>query len=157
MCNRVGDNIKVLLLVLALVVGGRCYATTNPLIGSWKWDNHKTLQHFKMPARGSNQLMESAKKAKRFVMGTASKLRSNMVLIYRDEKCAEVIYDNSGHELSRKWVPYRVVKITKEYVVIDQFENGGVVKIYLDGDDSSYVPVRVGEFVYRDYFTRIGK
>jgi hypothetical protein len=145
------------LLALALIVGDRCYAATNPLIGSWKWDNEKTLRRFNMPSKGSNQLMESAAKAKRFVMGTVSKLRSKMVLIYRDRECAEVIYDNSGHELSRKWFAYRVLEISRRYVIIDQPGIGGIIKIYLDGDDSSYVLVRVGEFKYRDYFTRITK
>jgi hypothetical protein len=151
----VGCNLRLLLSVVALVIASHCYAAANPLIGSWKWDNEKTLQQFKIPSKGSHQLMESAAKAKRFVIATRTRLRSHMVLIYRDEECAEVIYDKSGHELSRKWSPYRVVTIAKDYVVID--ENGGIAKIYLDDDNSFHVLVRIGDFVYKDYFTRISK
>ena len=142
-----------LLLVLSI---GSCGAVTNPLVGSWRWDNAKTLDNFKATAdRAPESQAASVDKARRFVEAVATRLRSNMVLIYTDHDCTEVITDDAGREFSRETMRYKLLEVHDNYVLVDQFENGGVVKIFRENDLTLYVEVKVGDFVYRDYFTRI--
>jgi hypothetical protein len=56
--------------------------------------------------------------------------------------------------LSKESFPYRIVEAGKDYVIVDQMKNGGVSKFFLAGN-GFYVEVKVGEFTYRDYFTRM--
>ena len=56
--------------------------------------------------------------------------------------------------LSKASFPYKIVEVGKDYVIVDQMKNGGVGKLFLAGN-SFYVEVKVGEFTYRDYFTRM--
>jgi len=128
---------------------------TNPLVGSWRWDNARTLNNLKPTADVAPELQASADKARRFVEAVATRLHSNMVLTYTDHDCTEVITDNAGHELSRAVIPYKVLAIHDDYVLVDQLEKGGVAKIFRENDSSLYVEVKAGNFVYRDYFTRI--
>jgi hypothetical protein len=146
--------ISLLIGVLTAFVFNPSIAGDNPLIGSWRWDNVKTLQNLKIPTEGSDELMKSAHKAKTFVQSVAKNLRSNMVLTYRDNECDQITFDNEGRELSRHTMAYRLVEVRKDVVIVDQLDNGGVVKLFRDGDKSFYVEVKVGEFAYRDYFTR---
>jgi hypothetical protein len=148
--------ILTFVLVVSLMSFGFCGSVVgdNPLIGSWKWDNDKTLQSFKLPTEGSEELMRSARKAKSFAESVKKKLHSNMVLTYRQNECDQVIYDDNGHELSRETIPYRLVEVRKDMVIVDQPKNGGVGKLFRDGENSFYVIVKVDEFSYRDYFTR---
>jgi hypothetical protein len=132
------------------------YADENPLVGgSWRWDNNKTLANFQLPTEGSDELKGSANKAKRFVEGTVAKLHSNMVLTYRENQCEQVIFADGGRVLSRETWPYRLIRVEKTFVIIDEKKkDGGIVKLFRDGDDSLYVLVQVGSYQYRDYFTR---
>lgn len=119
-----------LALVLGLSVLGSLLAlpacaAANPLIGSWKWDNNKTLQELKMPTEGSDQLKSDAARAKRFVEGEIRNLNSNMTLTYTDKEYVEVIVDGHGAVLSKTSSPYKVVEIGKGYVIIDQMKNWG--------------------------------
>jgi hypothetical protein len=145
-------------LLLVAISAGLTFTVScggeNPLIGSWRWDNAKTLANFRLPTEGSDELKQSADKAKRLVEGIAAKAHSNMVLTYRDSECEEVIFTQTGQVLSRETIPYRLVKVEKTVVIIDQKENGGIVKLFRDGNDSLYVEVQVGSYTYRDYFTR---
>lgn len=142
-----------LLVVLSI---GSCRAVTNPLVGSWRWDNAKTLDNFKAAADGAPASQAaSVDKARRFVEAVATRLRSNMLLIYTDHDCTEVVTDEVGREVSREITPYKVLEIHDNYVLVDQLDKGGVVKIFRENDSSLYVEVKVGTFVYRDYFTRI--
>ena len=149
-------NVTLVVVTIAALNCGACLASDNPLLGTWKWDNQRTLHEFQMPTTGNAELIRSATKAKRFVNATVLRLRSNMTLMYLDKECIEVIHDALGRELSRKALPYRIIKLEKDYLLVDQYNNGGVGKIFRENDDSFYVEVKVGTFVYRDYFTRIG-
>jgi hypothetical protein len=64
---------RLVWILAFLVVGGLLalpsHAADNPLIGTWKWDNDKTLQEFRVPTDGSEQLKSDAARAKRFVEG----------------------------------------------------------------------------------------
>jgi hypothetical protein len=143
-------------LLLMIFAGNTSNAAENPLIGSWKWDNEKTLKNLPEPKGESSDLKaSSAAKARKFVESVAAELRSNMVLVYTDRECDQITYDSNGHELSRKTLPYRIVRIAPEFVIVDQEKNGGVTKIYRQGRDSLYVEVQVGNYIYRDYFTRV--
>ena len=77
-----------------------------------------------------------------------------MTLTYTDQGCLEIIDDNKGNVLSRESSPYKIVEIGKDYVILDQARNGGVGKLFLKGN-SFYVEVKVGEYSYNDYFTRL--
>jgi hypothetical protein len=143
-------------LLLATLSIGSCRSATNPLVGSWRWDNAKTLENFKATAAAAPESQASSiEKARRFVESVATRLRSNMVLTYTDHDCAEVITDDTGREISREITPYKVLEIKNDHVLIDQSTKGGVVKLFREGDSSLSVEVKVGNFVYRDYFTRI--
>jgi hypothetical protein len=145
--------LAALLLVLSM---GSCRATTNPSVGSWRWDNAKTLDNFKTTADSAPASQAaSVANARRFVEAVAARLRSNMVLIYTDHDCTGVITDDGGRELSREIMPYKILEIHDNYVLVDQLDKGGVVKIFRESDSSLYLEVKVGSFVYRDYFTRI--
>lgn len=103
-------------LLLATLSIGSCRSVTNPLVGSWRWDNAKTLNNLKPTADVAPEFQASADKARRFVEVVATRLHSNMVLTYTDHDYTEVITDDTGHELSRKTVPYKVLGINADYV-----------------------------------------
>jgi hypothetical protein len=72
--RQMGSDLSRLVWILAFSsVGGllslSSLAADNPLIGTWKWDNDKTLQEFRVPTDGSEQLKSDAARAKRFVEG----------------------------------------------------------------------------------------
>ena len=139
------------LILLAFTCTG-CLAAKNPLIGTWKWDNAKTLQEFQSPTEGSAELKVSAAKAKAFVEAVAKKLNSNITLTYTDSQCTEIILDSKGHELSKQSFPYKIVELGESNIVID--EPSGVNKIFFEGNHF-YVEVKVGDYTYKDYFTRL--
>jgi len=56
--------------------------------------------------------------------------------------------------LNKKSFAYKFVEAGKDYVIVDQMKNGGTGKLFLTGN-AFYVEVKVGEFTYRDYFTRM--
>jgi hypothetical protein len=154
-----GWRLRQSVWVLAFsVVGGllamSSLADDNPLIGEWKWDNDKTLREFRLPTEGSEQLKSDAARAKRSVEATVKKLGSNMALTYTDKEYTQVIVGRNGAVLSNETSPYRIVEVGKGYIVVDQLTNGGTVKLLFSGN-SFYVEVKVGEFTYRDYFTRM--
>lgn len=143
------------LLGLTAFAFNESFAGVNPLIGSWKWDNAKTLANFQLPPAGSSEeLIKSAIKAKTFVEGVNRELQSNVVLTYRESECEQVMYDHAGHDVATRTWPYRIVKVRKGVVVVDEFKNGGVGKLFLVGSDSFYVKVKVGAFTYKDYYTK---
>jgi hypothetical protein len=150
--SRAGCGRMAALILLAFTCNG-CVAAKNPLIGTWKWDNVKTLQKFQSPTEGSAELNASAAKAKAFVEAVAKKLNSNVTLTYTDNKCTEIIVDGIGHELSKQSSPYKIVETHKDYIVVDQPNNGGPGKVFFEGS-SFYVEVKVGDYTYRDYFTK---
>jgi hypothetical protein len=150
-----GRSVFVLALSMVIsLIALPIRAADNPLIGSWKWDNNKTLREFRLPRVGSEQFKSDAARAKRFVEGQIRNLQSNMTLTYTDQQCTQVIVGNSGTVISRESIPYKILELGKDYVVVDQMKNGGVGKVFLAGN-SFYVEVNVGEFTYRDYFTKI--
>jgi hypothetical protein len=156
MNNLTSPRIMLVAGLLSVLSISSCRAVTNPLVGSWRWDNAKTLDNFKAAADGAPESQAaSVDKARRFVEAVATRLRSNMVLIYTDHDCTQVITDDAGRELSRETMPYKLLELHDNYVLVDQFEKWGVVKIFRENDLSLYVEVKVGNFVYRDYFTRI--
>ena len=143
--------------IFSLVVGLlplSSQAADNPLIGTWKWDNNKTLREFRLPTVGSEQFKSDAARAKRFVEGQIRNLQSTMTLTYTDQECTQAIVGSSGTVISRESIPYKILELGKDYVIVDQMKNGGVGKLFLAGN-SFYVEVKVGEFTYRDYFTRM--
>jgi hypothetical protein len=140
------------LTLLAFTCNG-CLAAKNPLIGTWRWDNVKTLQEFQSPTEGSAELKASAAKAKAFVEAIARKLNSNVTLTYADNKCTEIIVDSEGHEISKESFPYTIVETHKDYIVVDQPNNGAPYRVFFEGS-SFYVEVKVGDYTYKDYFTR---
>jgi hypothetical protein len=77
-----------------------------------------------------------------------------VTLKYSDTEYTQVIVGGKDIVLSKTSPPYRVVEIGGDYVIIDQLQNGGKVKLFLERN-SFYVEVKVGEFTYRDYFTRM--
>lgn len=141
------------LILLAITCTG-CLAARNPLIGTWRLDDAKTLREFQSPTEGSAELKASAAKAKAFVEAVAKKLNSNVTLTYTDNKCTEIILDSKGHELSQESFPYRIVETHKDYIVVDQPNNGAPYRVYFEGS-SFYVEVKVGDYAYRSYFTKL--
>jgi hypothetical protein len=123
-----------------------CLAPKNPLIGTWRSDDAKTLREFQSPTEGS------AAKAKAFVEAVAEKLNSNVTLTYTDSKCIEIIFDSKGHELSKQSFPYKIVELGESNIVID--EASGVSRIFFEGNHF-YVEVKVGDYTYKDYFTKL--
>ena len=140
-------------LILIASLGSECLAADNPLIGSWRWDNEKTLHEFKSPVKGSEELKESATKAGKFAQAFTKNLHSNMTLTYTDNECLEIVFDDKENVLSKESFPYKIIEAGKDFVILDQPNNGGVGKLFLEGN-SFYVEVKVGEFRYRDYFTK---
>lgn len=153
MRKKVRHGVLLIGLLAGLAFQVSC-ASENPLLGSWKWDNNKTLMNLQLPAEGSDELKKSASKAKAFVEEAATKLRSNMVLTYREHECDQVVFGDNGQVLSKETIPYRLVEVRKDYVVIDQLEKGRIVKLFREGDGSMYVEVLVGSYKYKDYFTK---
>jgi hypothetical protein len=93
----------------------------------------------------------TAAKAKAFVEAVARKRNSNVTLTYTDNRCTEIIFDSKGHELSKESFAYKIVELAESNIVID--EPSGVSKIFFEGNHF-YVEVKVGEYTYRDYFTK---
>jgi hypothetical protein len=149
---RTKSGLKFLLLIAVAILNVGS-AADNPLVGSWRWDNEKTLSNFKFPDDGSDEQKKDALKARRFVESVAREIRSNVTLTYEDREYTQTTYDNEGRELNRVSAPYKIVKVSGNSVIVDQFEHGHVVELFLEGD-SFYVEVKVGAFTYRDYFTR---
>ena len=139
-------------LILMAFTCNECLAAKNPLIGTWKWDNAKTLQEFQSPTEGSAELKASAAKAKAFVEDVAKKLNSNVTLTYTEKECTEIIVDSIGHELSKESFPYKIVELGESNIVID--EACRVSKIFFEGNHF-YVEVKVGDYIYKGYFTRL--
>jgi hypothetical protein len=75
-------------ILLAFTCTG-CLAPKNPLLGTWRMDDAKTLQEFQSPTEGSAELKGSAAKAKAFVEAVAKNLTSNVTLTYTDKSCTE--------------------------------------------------------------------
>jgi hypothetical protein len=88
------------------VVGGllalSSQAADSPLLGTWKWDNDKTLREFKVPTEGSELSKNDAARAKRFVEGQIRNLHSNMTLTYTEKECTEVIVSRNEMVLSKE-------------------------------------------------------
>src|SRR5215211_1533248 len=143
-----------MLLIVSAALQQPCYAEDNPLIGSWRWDNAKTLANLQIPTEGSEELRKSASEAKTFVEGIATKLHSNVVFTYQERECSQVMYAEDGKILSRETFPYELVEVRRDVIVIDQPRNGGMVTFFREGTESMYVEVNVGAFTYNDYFTR---
>jgi hypothetical protein len=137
-----------------MVFASQGLAADNPLIGSWKWDNDKTLREFRLPTDGSEQLKSDAARAKRFVEATVKKAGSNMTLTYTDKECTEVIVGGNAFVLRKESIPYKIVEVGSGYVIVDQLKHGGVIMLFLERN-SFYVEVKVGEFTFKDYFTRM--
>ena len=143
-----------LALVLTVFVYSESRAAENPLIGTWKWDLNKTLQNLRFPSEGSDELKASATKAKKFVEGAAKNIVPNTTVIFADKEYLQIIYDSKGNILSRAYAPYNIITIGQDFVVVDQMENGGIGKLFFEGN-SFYVEVQVGEYTYKDYFSKI--
>ena len=143
-----------LALFLFLSHAANSLAADNPLIGTWRWDNTRTLREFVSTKDGPQSLMKSADKAERFVEAANKTLGSNVQFTYTEHDCLEIIFDRQGNELSRDSSPYRVVEAGPGFVVIDQMNTDGIGKIFFQGD-SFYVEVKVDDFTYKDYFKRI--
>ena|ERR1700675_2799989 len=139
-------------LILLAFSCNRCLAPKNPLIGTWRSDDAKTLQEFQSPTEGSAELKASEAKAKAFVEAVAKKLNSNVTLTYTEKECTEIIFDSKGHELSKESFPYKIVELGESNIVID--EASGMSKIFFEGNHF-YVEVTVGDYTYKDYFTRL--
>jgi hypothetical protein len=103
-------------LMLTTFVCNESFAAENPLLGSWKWDNAKTLHEFTLPTKGSEQLTSDAAKAKRFIESAAKKLGSNTTVTYSESDCIEIVHDNKGTVLSKSSFPYRIVEMGKDYI-----------------------------------------
>lgn len=129
-------------------------AADNPLLGSWRWDNAKTLRNLQVPAEGSPELLESANRARTFVTQLNAKLNSNIIHTYSESEFTQVTFGPDGGVLSSESMPYLLIETHADHVVIDQLANGGRSTLYLDGPDSVYVEVHMGSFTFRDYFTR---
>lgn len=121
-------------LMLLAFINYECLAADNALIGSWKWDNSRTLREFVLPTGGSEKLKSDAAKAKRFVEAKVKQLGSNMTLTYTVDECLEIVFDDKGNVLSRESFPYKTVEIGEDFVILDQLKNGGIVKAFLKGD-----------------------
>jgi hypothetical protein len=67
-------------------------------------------------------------------------------LTYTHNKCTEIIVDRIGHELSKQSSPHRIVETHKDYIVVDQPNNGGPGKVFFEGS-SFYVEVKVGNYI----------
>jgi hypothetical protein len=141
-------------LILLAFTGNGCRTAKSPLIGTWKMDDAKTLREFQSPTEGSAELKASAAKAKAFVEAVAKKLNSNVTLTYTDKNCTEIIFDSKGHELSKESFPYTIVETHKDYIVVDEHNNYGPSRVYFEGR-SFYVEVKVGDYTYKSYFTRL--
>ena len=143
----------VVSMLLATFVSDESQAAVNPLIGSWKWDNNKTLQNLQVPIQASDKMKASAAKAKKFVENVEKDF-SNVTVTYSREKYIQVISDGKGRVLSRGIAPYHIIQIGRHYLVTDQFKNGGIQKLFLEGN-SFFVKVRMGQYTYKDYFTKL--
>jgi hypothetical protein len=51
-------------------------AADNPLIGTWKWDNKRTLRELRLPTVGPEQFKRDAARAKHLVEGQIRNLQS---------------------------------------------------------------------------------
>ena len=143
-----------LMLGLTVFVLNESRAGENPLIGSWKWDNNKTLQNLQFPVEGSNELKASATKAKIFVEAIRKRIGSKTTVTYSDKEYLQVTYDDKDNILSKESAPYKLIKVGHDFVIIDQMKNGGHEKIFFEGN-SFFVEVHVGEYTYKDYFSKI--
>jgi len=153
MCRLFKYGFMAMLIMVASILN-QCFAQDNPLIGSWKWDNIKTLQELEVPQKASPETKRSATKAKRIVEMMGNKLGSNVTFTYTEKSCLEIVFDNKGNELSRESFPYKIVKKGKDFASIDQLDNGGVINIFFK-ENYFYVEMKVDDFVYKDYFVRL--
>lgn len=124
------------------------------MLGSWRWDNGKTLRNLQVPAEGSQELLESAQRARTFVANLNAKLNSNVVVSFSKNEYTQSTFGPGGDVFSRESVPYRVIEVHADRIVIADQAEGGTSTLFFDGPDSFYVEVSVGTFIYKDYFTR---
>jgi len=138
------------MLVVSLVVFAKCEANENKLEGTWRMDPQRSLKELNIPKTESVDLDLAATKV------------LQLFEMYANEECAalRVVYGKStyrtilnGDVRNSTVAPYRVIESDADYVVIDQFDNGGILKINFV-ENSFYVNQSVGGFKYKDYFTK---
>lgn len=143
----------VVFMLLATFIFNKGQAAENPLIGSWKWDNNMTLQNLRVPTQGSDEMKASAVRAKRFV--ESIKINSlRVTLTYSGKNYIQVMSDDKGKVISRAFAPYHIIQTGKHFLVVDQNKNGGIKKLFFEGN-SFFVKVRMGQYTYKDYFTKL--
>jgi len=92
----------------------------NPLIGEWTPDIERTVSELKVNGDVENSIIKC------YEFGDCGAFS----VIYGNREYETVMYRKNGDILSRAKASYKVVDISDEYVVIDTFENGGVVKFH---------------------------
>jgi hypothetical protein len=142
-------------LILAAFMGGECLAAKSPLIGSWKWDNEKTLEEFRLLTKASDGMNGSTSKTEQF-LAARLKHRLNVTFTYTEKRCIQITFDERGNLLGKESFPYRIVQSGKDFAVVNHFKNGGESKLFFrGGGDSFYVEVHTRDYEFRDYFTRL--
>lgn len=131
----------IIICVLIITTGCQHIAVDNRLIGTWRHDTQRTLNE--LPQENTIALTKITK-----VIQWISK-----------EKCGsfKVIYENDVYRtiiegVSDRTVSYKIVERGTDYIVIDQFENGGITKINFV-KDGFYVTQETDGVVFKDYFT----
>jgi hypothetical protein len=122
-------------------------------MGSWRWDLDKTLRSIRTPANASKAVKDSAAKAKKFVEAVKRDI-GYMIVTYSDHDYVQVDYRPDGTVGTPQSAPYELLQIEKDFVVIDQKAEGSSAKLFFEGN-SFYVEVQVGEYIYKDYFTKL--
>lgn len=151
MCSK--STVPIVAALITLLFNG-CAAAENPLIGTWVWDSEKTLEEQRLPANASDKVRDAARRARTFVEARVRNVGSRLTLNYTDTSCLQTQFDHNGNVLTQVTIPYRVVSVTDTSVTIDQFNNGGVVELFLEGAHF-YIEVKVDAYTYKDYFRKL--
>jgi hypothetical protein len=140
--------------VLITFFSNGCLAAQNQLVGTWVWDSEKTLEEQEVPDNASAEVRDAADRARKLIQARTKNVGSKLTLEYTDTSCLQTQFDNGGNVLTRETIPYRVVSVTDKSITIDEFKNGGIVEIFMEGA-YFYINVKVDDFTYKDYFRKL--
>jgi hypothetical protein len=126
------------------------FADDNPLLGEWRMDAQRSLKELEGIEVVDSDQSRMAGKALRVMKSLKEEGCGTIKVVYHKDTYETIITSNIS---SSAVEPYSVVERGDNYIVIDQFENGGIGKIIFI-KDGFYVNQEIEGFTYKDYFTK---
>lgn len=130
---------SVTFAIIALLVVG-C-SPKNPLLGTWVADGERTLSELRAMDEPPETALACFEKG---VCGEAE-------VRYLKDTYVTISKSAEGRLLGEVTAPYDLIEVNEEYVVIDQFENGGKFQVHFADELTIYIKTEQG---FNDYYVR---